>query len=160
MRAVVLTVGVIVAVLSTTTTVGAQVRGRLTTRPSVPSAGPGPPSTGRPIRPFPIWWNWGFVTLPEIVTLEQPPLAPNAPTGGVQLDIQPWSAEVYVDGASVGRVEQFKGYYEHLTLPAGPHVIAVVAPGRDPLILGVTVVPGRVVTQRAALAVSGTTTLP
>jgi len=35
-----------------------------------------------------------------------------------------------------------------------------VAPGRDPLILGVTVVPGRVVTERASLTGSGTTTLP
>jgi hypothetical protein len=158
MRAVVLTVGVIVAVLSTATTVGAQVRGRLISRPMIPSSAPR--SAVSPRLPFPIWWNWVVVTLPGAVTLEQPPLGPNAPTGGVQLDILPWSAEVYVDGASVGRVEQFSGYYQHLTLPAGPHVIAVVAPGRDPLILGVTVVPGRIVTQRASLAVSGTTTLP
>jgi len=54
----------------------------------------------------------------------------------------------------------YKGYYQHLTLPAGPHVIAVVAPGRDPLILGVMVVPGRIVTERASLAVAGTMTLP
>jgi hypothetical protein len=155
MRAVILTAGVIVAILSTATTAGAQVRGRLTTRPMIPSAGPRSPDAPR--LPFPVWWNWGVVVLPETVTLEQPPLGPNAPTGGVQLDIQPWSAEVYVDGASVGRVEQFRGYYQHLTLPAGPHVIAVVAPGRDPLIFAVTVVPGRIVTQRASLAVSGTT---
>jgi hypothetical protein len=153
MRAVVLTVGVIVAILSTATTVAAQVRGRMTSRPQTPSASPRSPA--RPMLPFPIWG--GVVTLPGAVALEQPPLGPNAPTGGVQLDIQPWSAEVYVDGALAGRVEQFRGYYQHLTLPAGPHVIAVVAPGRDPLIFAVTVVPGRVVTQRAALSLSGTT---
>ena len=102
---------------------------------------------------------WGVITVPE-VTLDQPTLGADAPTGGVQLDIQPWSAEVYVDGAAVGRVEQFRGYYQNLTLPAGPHIIAVVAPGRDPLIVGVTVVPGRVVTQRGALAVAGSNTLP
>jgi len=159
MRAVILTVGVIVALVSITTPAAAQVRGRMSSRPQVPSANPRSPLPAPRGLPLPIWW-WGVVTLPEIVTLEQQPLGPNAPTGGVQLDIQPWSAEVYVDGASVGRVEQFKGYYQHLTLPAGTHVIAVVAPGRDPLILGVTVVPGRVVTERASLTGSGTTTLP
>jgi len=158
MRSAVLVAGLTLALVSITTTAGAQVRGRLTSRPSIPSAGPRSPAG--PLQPFPIWWNWAVVALPESATLEQLPFGPNAPTGGVQLDIQPWSAEVYVDGASVGRVEQFRGYYQHLTLPAGPHVIAVVAPGRDPLILGVTVVPGRVVTERASLAVSGTTTLP
>jgi hypothetical protein len=106
--------------------------------------------------PFPIWG--GVATLPEIVTLGQAPVGPNAPTGGVQLDIQPWSSQVYVDGASVGRVEQFRGYYQHLELPAGPHTIAVVSEGRDPLIFGVMVVPGRVVTQRATLASAATYT--
>src|SRR4029453_6054093 len=156
MRAVALTAGVIVALLSTATTVPAQVRGRLTTRPPIPSTVP-PATTVRPF-PLPLWW--GVITVPEVHTLDQPALGAYAPTGGVQLDIQPWSAEVYVDGASVGRVEQFRGYYQNLTLPAGPHIIAVVAPGRDPLIVGVTVVPGRVVTQRGALAVAGSNTLP
>ena len=168
MRAAILVAAFTLALVATTAPAGAQVRGRLTSRPTTPSAGPRPqvPSANprfpvSPLRPFPIWWNWGFVTLPEILTLEQPPLGKDAPTGGVQLDIQPWSAEVYVDGALMGRVEQFRGYYEHLTLPAGPHAIAVVAPGRDPLIFAVSVVPGRVVTQRAALmTVSGTTLLP
>ena len=158
MRAVILTAGVIFTLVSITTPAAAQVRGRMTSRPQVPSANPRSPLPAPRGLPFPIWW--GVVTLPEIVTLEQQPLGPNAPTGGVQLDIQPWSAEVYVDGASVGRVEQFRGYYQHLTLPAGPHIIAVVAPGRDPLIVSVTVVPGRVVTQRGSLAVAGTNTLP
>ena len=156
MRAVILTACVIVALVSITTPAAAQVRGRMTSRPQVPSASPRSPLPAPRGLPFPIWW--GVVMLPEIVTLEQQPLGPNAPTGGVQLDIQPWSAEVYVDGASVGRVEQFRGYYQHLTLPAGPHTIAVVSDGRDPFIFGVMVVPGRVVTQRATLASTATST--
>jgi hypothetical protein len=154
MRSAVLVTGFALALVTTTAVVDAQVRGRLTTRPPVPS-------TVRPattVRPFPLWW--GVITVPTVITLDQPALGADAPTGGVQLDIQPWSAEVYVDGASVGRVEQFRGYYQNLTLPAGPHIIAVVAPGRDPLIVSVTVVPGRVVTQRGSLAVAGTNTLP
>ncbi len=153
MRSALLT-AIAVAILSTATTAGAQSRGRMIARPPVPS-------TIRPattIRPFPLWW--GVITVPEVITVDQPALGADAPTGGVQLDIQPWSAEVFVDGNSVGRVEQFKGYYQNLTLPAGPHIIAVVAPGRDPLIIGVTVVPGRVVTQRGSLAVAGSNTLP
>jgi hypothetical protein len=146
--------GLILALVSITTTAGAQVRGRMTSRPQTPSANPRSPSPW--MLRFPIWG--GIATLPGIVTLEQSPFGPNAPTGGVQLDIQPWSAEVYVDGASVGRVEQFRGYYQHLELPAGPHTIAIVSEGRDPLIFGVMVVPGRVVTQRATLASAGTYT--
>ena len=173
MRSAVLGAGLLLTVVlvSTTTPAAAQVHGRLISRPPVPSpARPPVPSPSRPpvpstirrtgapvtpLRPFAIWWNWGFVSLPAIVTLEQQPFGANAPAGGVQLDIQPWSAEVYVDGASVGRVEQFRGYYEHLSLPAGPHTIAVVAPGRDPLIFAIMVVPGRVVTQRATLPIAG-----
>jgi hypothetical protein len=158
MRSALLTIGVVVAILSTATTAGAQARGRLITRPPVPSS-VRPATTVRPFPfPFPLWW--GVITVPEVITLDQPALGADAPTGGVQLDIQPWSAEVYVDGAAVGRVEQFRGYYQNLTLPAGPHIIAVVAPGRDPLIVGVTVVPGRVVTQRGSLAIAGSHTLP
>jgi hypothetical protein len=154
MRSALLTIGVVSAILSSAMTAGAQVRGRLTTRPPIPSA-VRPPTT---VRPFPLWW--GVIAVPEVITLDQPALGADAPTGGVQLDIQPWSAEVYVDGAAIGRVEQFRGYYQHLTLPAGPHIIAVVAPGREPLIVGVTVIPGRVVTQRGSLGIAGSSTLP
>ncbi|HKH70223.1 MAG TPA: hypothetical protein VKA59_02680 [Vicinamibacterales bacterium] len=154
MRPAILVAGLTLALVSITTTAGAQVRGRMTSRPQTPSANPRSPAP--PILPFPIWA--GVVTLPEIVTLAQAPFGANAPTGGVQLDIQPWSSQVYVDGASVGRVEQFRGYYRHLELPAGPHTIAIVSDGRDPFIFGVMVVPGRVVTQRATLGSAGTYT--
>jgi hypothetical protein len=155
MRAVVLIAGLVFALVATAATAAAQFRGGLTSRPQVPSTGPR--VSGPPLPRLPIWGHWSIGRLPEAVALDQPPLGPDAPTGGVQLDIQPWSAQVYVDGASVGRVEQFRGYYQHLTLPAGPHVIAVVAPDRDPLIFVVTVVPGRTVTQRATLSASGST---
>ena len=76
----------------------------------------------------------------------------DAPTGGVQLDVLPWSAEVYVDGELAGRVEEFRGYYHHLEIAAGPHVLSIVKPGFDPLTVDVVVVPGRTVTYRATLA--------
>jgi hypothetical protein len=69
----------------------------------------------------------------------------------VQLDVLPWSAQVYVDGARAGRVEEFRGYYQHLELTAGPHTIVLVAPGFAPHVFAVVVVPGKTITYRATL---------
>src|SRR6185295_13896109 len=98
-----------------------------------------------------VWWHWHIAVPPAITTLASPPLADDAPRGGLQLDVLPWSAQVYVDGTLAGRVEQFRGYYQHLDLPAGPHAIAVVAPGCEPLVFDVVIVPGKTLTYRAAL---------
>ena len=72
--------------------------------------------------------------------------------GGVQLDIDPRRAQVFVDGTYAGLVEEFSGYFHHLELPAGPHDIAVVAPGYDPMSFQVLVSPGATMTQRATLS--------
>ena len=72
--------------------------------------------------------------------------------GGVQLDVQPWRAQVYVDGTYVGVVRDFTGYYHHLEISAGPHVIAIVAQDYDPLVLDVLVSPGRVITYHETLS--------
>jgi hypothetical protein len=103
------------------------------------------------VRGIPVWWPWGVVVLPDTRPFTSPPVLEGAPTGGVQLDVLPWSAHVFVDGAPAGRVEEFRGYYQHLTLPAGPHVLAIVHPGYDPLVMDVVVVPGRTITWRATL---------
>jgi hypothetical protein len=91
------------------------------------------------------------VVLPDTTTLSSPRLPEDAPPGGIQLDVQPWSALVYVDGELRGRVEEFRGYYQHLELPAGAHTIAIVAPGREPRAFDVVVIPGRTITYRATL---------
>jgi hypothetical protein len=80
------------------------------------------------------------------------PLPSDAAPGGVQLDVQPWRAQVYVDGVYVGVVRDFTGYYHHLEVSAGPHVIAVVTPDYEPLILDMLVSPGRVTTYRGTLS--------
>jgi hypothetical protein len=140
-------------VTSVASTAHAQMRGRLTSRPPIPSAGPRPVArpVARPVQPVPIWLPWGIVTLPQPILLAPPPIVEGAPPGGLQLDVQPWSAEVYVDGALAGRVEQFRGYYQHLELPGGTHVITIVATGYEPLTFAVTIIPGKTITQRAAL---------
>ena len=97
------------------------------------------------------WWPWPVVMLPEITTSASARVLDGGPTGGVQLDVVPWSADVYVDGVRAGRVEDFRGYYHHLELPAGPHVIAIVKPGAEPLVVDVMVVPGRTTTFRGNL---------
>jgi hypothetical protein len=79
------------------------------------------------------------------------PLPSGLPPGGVQLDVQPWRAHVYVDGAYAGLVEDFKGYYRHLEISAGPHVIVIVTPGYEPLVVELRVSPGQVTTYRGTL---------
>ena len=81
----------------------------------------------------------------------QYPLPSGVAPGGVQLDVQPWRAQVYVDGAYVGVVDDFKGYYRHLEISAGPHVIVIVMPDYDPLIVDTLVSPGQVTTYRGTL---------
>ena len=103
----------------------------------------------------PYWWSApdvgdeSFVAAPVTppFVLEPAPL----PTGGVQLDVEPRGALVFVDGALAGTVDRFSGYYQHLEAAAGPHVIDLVAPQYEPLTISVTVVPGRTLTYRASL---------
>jgi hypothetical protein len=79
------------------------------------------------------------------------PALEGAPTGGVQLDVDPRSAQVYVDGTEAGVISEFSGYYNHLELVAGPHLVTILAPDYEPLTLPVLVTPGRTLTYRATL---------
>jgi hypothetical protein len=79
------------------------------------------------------------------------PTPEGGPTGGLQLDVEQRRAEVYVDGAYVGLVADFSGYFHHLDLVAGPHVVEILAPDYQPLIIEVMVSPGHTATYRAAL---------
>ena len=99
---------------------------------------------------------FGVVTLWPVVPLVPPPVVVPLQVdtelrGGVQLDVQPWRAEVYVDGAYAGVVEDFRGYYNHLELTPGPHALTIVAPDYHPLTLELIVLPGRTITHRATL---------
>jgi hypothetical protein len=80
-----------------------------------------------------------------------PAFSAGAPTGGLQLDVEPRRAQVYVDGTYAGVVDDFAGYYRHLDLPAGPHRIDIVLDRYQPQTIGVVVSPGRTTTYRGTL---------
>jgi hypothetical protein len=72
-------------------------------------------------------------------------------SGGLQLDIEPRRALVYVDGWYVGVVDQFSGYYRHLEIAAGSHTIEILATDYEPLAFDVAISPGRTTTYRGSL---------
>jgi len=101
--------------------------------------------------PFDRTWSWtptvvgGAFDDPRISTLE-PGLS-----GGLQLDIEPRRALVYVDGWYVGVADQFSGYYRHLAIGAGSHTIEILATEYEPLAFDVAISPGRTTTYRGSL---------
>ncbi len=96
----------------------------------------------------PYWWLY-----PDVHDEFVRPTSAAGPSlsGGIQLDVEPRRALVYVDGVLAGTVDQFKGYYQHLETSAGFHVIDFLAPDYEPLTVGVTVVPNKTTTYRAFL---------
>jgi hypothetical protein len=93
-------------------------------------------------------WSHGFVQLP----VQTSPTLENTLIGGLQLDVDPRSAQVYVDGAYAGLVSDFSGYYKHLEIVAGAHLVTICAPNYDPLTISVAITPGRTTTHRGTLA--------
>ena len=65
--------------------------------------------------------------------------------GGVALDITPSDADVWVDGEYAGKVEDFDGTTQPLTLTPGTHRIQVQAPGYEPMTVDVGIQPGQVI---------------
>jgi hypothetical protein len=100
---------------------------------------------------FDPFWLSAPSAVDETFTLPAAPPLQQRPVGGVQLDVEPRRALVYVDGWYVGIVEDFSGYYRHLETGAGWHIIEIVAPDYEPLIFDVAVSPGRTTTYRSSL---------
>jgi hypothetical protein len=71
--------------------------------------------------------------------------------GGVSLEITPYDADVYVDGSFAGRVEDFDGSTQPLTLTSGQHRIEVQAEGYAPLVFDVGVQAGQIIPYRGDL---------
>jgi hypothetical protein len=75
-----------------------------------------------------------------------------AGSGNMRLDVQPSTAQVFVDGYFVGTVEDFYHSLAGLRLEAGAHRIEFRAPGYETLVVDVLIAPGRTITYRATLA--------
>jgi len=142
---------VVILAIGASAAAEAQFRSTLTFRTAVTAPAPVLPRTGAL---HGVLFPWGWVT--PVIDLNGPvapiPLPDVTPLGGVQLDMLPWRAQVFLDGAFVGRVDDFKGYYHHLDAAAGPHQIVIVEPGYQPLVFEVVVSPGRTMTLRGALS--------
>jgi hypothetical protein len=125
-------------------------RNTATFRPRPISPSLGIPIRGRGVPVFPLLWGWG--TMPFYYGQVSTPFTlEEGPTGGVQLDVQPWRAAVFVDGVYAGRADDFSGYYKHLEVVAGPHQIVIVESGYEPLVIDAIVVPGETSTYRGTL---------
>jgi hypothetical protein len=72
--------------------------------------------------------------------------------GGLSLDIQPYDANVYVDGEYLGIVSDFSPREAPLTLPSGRHHIEIDSPGYAPLSFDITVVPRQVIPYQGSLS--------
>jgi hypothetical protein len=100
----------------------------------------------------PSWLSAPIDTQEPLVAQGEPLPAPGPRlTGGLQLDVEPRRALVYVDGWFAGLVENFSGYYHHLEAPAGWHTIEIIAPNFQPLIFDIAVTAGRTTTYRNSL---------
>jgi hypothetical protein len=71
--------------------------------------------------------------------------------GSIRLKANPATAQVYVDGALVGTVDDFNGLRSHLELEAGVYQIELRADGYEPYAGELTVEAGRTLTERISL---------
>jgi len=105
---------------------------------------------------YPVPYAWSYSAPVYVYGYRAPRapvyIAPGAPLyGGVALEISPYDADVYVDGNYAGKVSDFDGTVQPLTVVPGTHRVEVQAPGYAPLIFDVTVQGGQVVPYRGDL---------
>ena len=71
--------------------------------------------------------------------------------GSIRLRANPESAQVFIDGALVGVVDDFNGLTNHLELEGGTHKIELRADGYEPYSAEINVKVGKTVTERINL---------
>ena len=74
----------------------------------------------------------------------------DATLGGVRITGAPREAQVFVDGAYVGIVDDFDGPGQHLNLEAGPHRIEIHTPAAGAIAFDVVVQQGRTIALRVS----------
>jgi hypothetical protein len=80
-----------------------------------------------------------------------PAFARGAAYGGISFGITPMDAAIYVDGDYAGDAREFGSVGQPLTLAAGTHRIEIEAPGREPIVFDVNVLPGQVIPYQGRL---------
>jgi hypothetical protein len=71
--------------------------------------------------------------------------------GAVSFDLQPYDADVYVDGTYMGAAGEFDPTHQPLTLRSGRHHIELVARGYQPMAFDITVVAGQVIPYQGSM---------
>ncbi|MEZ5286283.1 MAG: PEGA domain-containing protein [Vicinamibacterales bacterium] len=72
-------------------------------------------------------------------------------TGGLRLKMKPRDAQVFIDGAYAGVVDEFDGIFQSLRLAPGAHKLEVRMPGFEPLTMDVHIQPDRTMTVQQTL---------
>ncbi len=85
------------------------------------------------------------------VAVNDEPDDDSEPTGSVRLRVSPAHAKVYVDGALVGKVDDFDGLTDHLKLTLGTHLVEIKADGYETLVPELSVLEGKTTTVRGTL---------
>ena len=65
------------------------------------------------------------------------------PTGSVRTEVKPQSAQVFVDGGYVGKADDYDGWWQRLDLEPGQHRLVFRAPGFQPYVADIRIVPGQ-----------------
>jgi len=105
---------------------------------------------------YPVCWSLLDCAFPVTGGFADAPPAPPIEagieaTGNLRLDVQPMTAQVFVDGYYVGTVEDFVQTLAGLNLQSGPHHLEFRSPGYDTLAVDVQIQPSRTITYRATL---------
>jgi hypothetical protein len=116
--------------------------------PAYPPAPPaGYPSTGYPANGYPA--NGYPAGAPPAGNVNVQPGATNE--GGVSFEITPGDADVYVDGANVGRVSDFGPMSQPLSMAPGRHRIELRRAGYQDLVIDADVHVGEVIPYQGAM---------
>jgi hypothetical protein len=73
------------------------------------------------------------------------------PVGELRLKVHPRDAQVFIDGAYAGRVDDFDGVFQSLRLEEGEYQVEIVLPGYEPLAFDVRIFPGEKTTYEGDL---------
>lgn len=73
------------------------------------------------------------------------------PTGELRLQVRPPDAQVFINGAYAGTVDNFDGTFQALRLEQGDYKVEIVLPGYEPLDFDVRITPGEKVTYKGDL---------